>query len=220
MVFVPFTGIDNHRKCVTVSSGLLLREDIEAYTWLLTSFMTTHEKQPTMIVTDQDGAMKLAIEEVLTKSKHRLCMWRIMQKIPAKACQILECKTKKGCEIVKVRDKRASAYRILNTRKEKDVVQQNEYVTEYKIRKCLCCGEKTNKHTKSTCPSNPKCVAKLARLVAAAEQGTTTPAATEQATTTATVAQERQLQLLLTKQQQLQLFLKNQLTLLEISYFV
>ncbi|GJV71963.1 C2 calcium-dependent membrane-targeting protein, partial [Tanacetum coccineum] len=72
MVFVPFTGIDNHRKCVTVGSGLLLREDIEAYTWLLTSFMTAHEKQPTMIVTDQDGAMKLAIEEVLTESKHRL----------------------------------------------------------------------------------------------------------------------------------------------------
>ncbi|GKA90228.1 FAR1-related sequence 5-like protein [Tanacetum coccineum] len=84
MVFVPFTGIDNHRKCVTVGSGLLLREDTEAYTWLLRSFMTAHKKQPTMIVTDQDGAMKLAIEEVLTKSKHKLCMWHIMQKIPAK----------------------------------------------------------------------------------------------------------------------------------------
>ncbi|GKE20299.1 hypothetical protein Tco_1431811, partial [Tanacetum coccineum] len=53
------------------------------------------------------------------------------------------------------------------------------------IWKCLCYGEKTNKHTKSTCPSNPKYVAKLARLVAAAaEQGTTTAAATEQATIT------------------------------------
>ncbi|GJR64988.1 FAR1-related sequence 5-like protein [Tanacetum coccineum] len=87
MVFVPFTGIDNHRKCVTVGSGLLLREDTKAYTWLLRSFMTAHEKQPTMIVTDQDGAMKLAIEEVLTESKHRLCMWHIMQKIPAKICK-------------------------------------------------------------------------------------------------------------------------------------
>nr|GEX90691.1 retrovirus-related Pol polyprotein from transposon TNT 1-94 [Tanacetum cinerariifolium] len=37
-----------------------------------------------MIVTDQDGAMKLAIEEVLTESKHILCMWHIMQKILAK----------------------------------------------------------------------------------------------------------------------------------------
>ncbi|GJY74453.1 FAR1 DNA binding domain, zinc finger, SWIM-type, MULE transposase domain containing protein [Tanacetum coccineum] len=49
--------------------------------------------------------------------------------------------------------------------------------------------EKTNKHTKSTCPSNPKYVAKLARIVAAG-QGATTVAATEQATTTATVFEE------------------------------
>ncbi|GKB09591.1 FAR1-related sequence 5-like protein [Tanacetum coccineum] len=53
---------------------MLLREDTEAYTWLLTSFMTAHEKQPTMVVTDQDRAMKRAMEAVLTESTHRLCM--------------------------------------------------------------------------------------------------------------------------------------------------
>ncbi|GKC86879.1 FAR1-related sequence 5-like protein, partial [Tanacetum coccineum] len=40
-----------------------------------------------MIVTDQDGAMKRAIEAVFTKAKHRLCMWHIMQKIPSKICK-------------------------------------------------------------------------------------------------------------------------------------
>ena len=88
MVFVPFTGIDNHKKCVNLGSGMLLREDTEAYTWLLTSFMTAYEKQPTMVVTDQDGAMKRAIEAVLTESTHRLCMWHIMQKVPAKVFEI------------------------------------------------------------------------------------------------------------------------------------
>ncbi|GJZ02156.1 FAR1-related sequence 5-like protein [Tanacetum coccineum] len=88
MVFVPFTGIDNHLKCVNFGSGILLREDTEAYTWLLTSFMTAHEKQPTMVVTDQDGAMKRAIEAVLTESTHRLCMWHIMQKVQAKVFEI------------------------------------------------------------------------------------------------------------------------------------
>nr|GFA35575.1 hypothetical protein [Tanacetum cinerariifolium] len=52
MVCVPFTGIDNHKKCVTVGSRLLLKEDTKAYTWLLRSFMIAHEKQPIMIVTD------------------------------------------------------------------------------------------------------------------------------------------------------------------------
>nr|GEW97085.1 zinc finger, SWIM-type [Tanacetum cinerariifolium] len=84
MVSVPFTEIDNHIQSVNFGSRMLLREDTEAYTWLLTSLMTAHEKQPTMIVTDQDGAMKREIEAVLTEYTHRLCMWHIMQKVPAK----------------------------------------------------------------------------------------------------------------------------------------
>ncbi|GKC75996.1 FAR1-related sequence 5-like protein [Tanacetum coccineum] len=356
--------------------------------------MTAHEKQATMIVTDQDRAMKLAIEEVLTESKHRLCMWHIMQKIPAKICKeiydekdfkerfnkvvwnmfmepmefeekwskliedfglqnhkwmtkisesenaFFKSFTNHGSTLVnfmmcfesamerqryrqevldfrtfdsapklhtklkieihasKVRDKRVAAYKTLNKETGKEVVQEKEYVAEYKvlrsleddsmectcrhflrykflcrrvfyvlknrdiqvipkkyilrrwrrdiippalrrntnrygekngtitkltneanfvavnkggrrgehrksgreialksktrqIHKCLCCREKTNKHTKSTCPSNPKYVSKLARLVAAAaEQGTTTAATTEQATTTATAAEQ------------------------------
>nr|GEX54228.1 hypothetical protein [Tanacetum cinerariifolium] len=85
-----FAFLKLHTKNIGMLSAssliMLLKEDIEAYTWLLKSFMTTHEKQPTMVVTDQDGAMKRAIEAVLTESKHRLCMWHIMQKVPAKIC--------------------------------------------------------------------------------------------------------------------------------------
>ncbi|GJR89286.1 FAR1-related sequence 5-like protein [Tanacetum coccineum] len=88
MKFVPFIGIDNHGKCVTLGSGMLLHEDTKSYTWLLNAFMTAFLKEPTMIVTDQDGAMKRAIEAVFTKAKHRLCMWHIMQKIPSKNREI------------------------------------------------------------------------------------------------------------------------------------
>ncbi|GKE28711.1 FAR1-related sequence 5-like protein, partial [Tanacetum coccineum] len=84
MKFVPFIGIDNHGKCVTLGLGMLLHEDTQSYMWLLTAFMTAFLKEPTMIVTDQDGAMKRAIEAVFKKAKHRLCMWHIMQKIPSK----------------------------------------------------------------------------------------------------------------------------------------
>ncbi|GJR15984.1 FAR1-related sequence 5-like protein [Tanacetum coccineum] len=71
MKFVPFIGIDNHGKCVTLGSGMLLHEDTQSYTWLLTAFMSAFLKEPTMIVTDQDGAMKRAIEAVFKKSKHK-----------------------------------------------------------------------------------------------------------------------------------------------------
>ncbi|GKD26115.1 FAR1-related sequence 5-like protein [Tanacetum coccineum] len=66
MKFVPFIGIDNHWKCVTLDSGMLLHEDTQSYMWLLTTFMSAFLKEPTMIVTGQDGAMKRAIEVVIS----------------------------------------------------------------------------------------------------------------------------------------------------------
>ncbi|GKE68886.1 regulation of nuclear pre-mRNA domain-containing protein 1B, partial [Tanacetum coccineum] len=84
MKFIPFIGIDNHGKCVTLGSGMLLHEDTKSKTWLLTAFMSAFLKEPTMTVTDQDGAMKRAIEAIFKKAKHGLCMWHIMQKIPTK----------------------------------------------------------------------------------------------------------------------------------------
>ncbi|XP_035837694.1 protein FAR1-RELATED SEQUENCE 6-like [Helianthus annuus] len=63
MVFVPFTGIDNHCRNVTVLAGLLASESIESYKWLLNSFLKSFGQQPNVVVTDQDPAMKQAIEE-------------------------------------------------------------------------------------------------------------------------------------------------------------
>ncbi|GKC46059.1 FAR1-related sequence 5-like protein [Tanacetum coccineum] len=78
---------NSNKKCVTLGSGILLHEDTESYTWLLKAFMSALLKEPTKIVTYQDGAMKRAIEAVFTKAKHRLCMWHITQKIPSKICK-------------------------------------------------------------------------------------------------------------------------------------
>ncbi|GKA91766.1 FAR1-related sequence 5-like protein [Tanacetum coccineum] len=80
MVFVPFTAIDNHRKCVTVAAGLLKNETTKSYIWLLKAF----GKAPSIVVTDQDGATRNAIEAEFGGSKHRLCRWHITQKLPAK----------------------------------------------------------------------------------------------------------------------------------------
>lgn len=85
MIFVPFTGVDHHKKCVTFGAGMLYDETIESYTWLLNTFLTAHKhRQPTFILTDQDAAMKQAVSTVFTKSIHRLCMWHIMRKLPSK----------------------------------------------------------------------------------------------------------------------------------------
>ncbi|XP_021979744.1 protein FAR-RED IMPAIRED RESPONSE 1-like [Helianthus annuus] len=84
MVFVSFTGIDNHCRNVTLGAGLLASESIESYKWLLNSFVNSFGRQPKVVVTDQDPAMKQAIEEVFSTSRHRLCMWHITKKVADK----------------------------------------------------------------------------------------------------------------------------------------
>ncbi|XP_023759359.1 protein FAR1-RELATED SEQUENCE 5-like [Lactuca sativa] len=76
MVFVHFTTIDNHRKSVTFAIGLLSSETTESYVWLLKTFLKTFGKQPTVVLTDEDAAMKIAIERILSDSRHRLSMDR------------------------------------------------------------------------------------------------------------------------------------------------
>ncbi|XP_035832717.1 protein FAR1-RELATED SEQUENCE 5-like [Helianthus annuus] len=62
MIFVPFTCVDHHKKCVTFGVGLLYDETFGSYTWLLTTFLKAdNTKQPTLVLTDQDAAMKQAV---------------------------------------------------------------------------------------------------------------------------------------------------------------
>ena len=84
MIFVPFTGVDHHKKCVIFGAGMLYDETIESYTWLLNTFLAAHKKQPIFVLTDQDASMKQAVSTVFTTSIHRLCMWHIMRKLPSK----------------------------------------------------------------------------------------------------------------------------------------
>ena len=84
MVFVPFTGIDNHKRCVTFGAGLLSTEDWESYTWLLECFIRAFKTQPRVVLTDQFPAMKIAIRKVFFKSIHRLCLWHITSKLQIK----------------------------------------------------------------------------------------------------------------------------------------
>ncbi|GKC69596.1 FAR1 DNA binding domain, zinc finger, SWIM-type, MULE transposase domain containing protein [Tanacetum coccineum] len=84
MVLIPFTGIDNHNRCVIFAAALLANESAIKYTWLLKKFKKVFVKLLKVVVTDQDPAMKIAIEEILPNTRHRLCMWHIMAKVTTK----------------------------------------------------------------------------------------------------------------------------------------
>lgn len=84
MIFAPFTGKDNHGRCVTFAAGLLSKEDVDSYTWILKRFVECMKTKPTMIITDQDPALKIAVERVMPHTNHRFCMWHIMLKVADK----------------------------------------------------------------------------------------------------------------------------------------
>ncbi|GKB63307.1 FAR1-related sequence 5-like protein, partial [Tanacetum coccineum] len=84
MILVPFTGIDNHNRCILFGAALLDSEHIKKYRWLLKRFKKIFRKAPKVVVTDQDPAMKVAIEEIFPESRHRLCMWHTMKKLAGK----------------------------------------------------------------------------------------------------------------------------------------
>ncbi|GJS89390.1 FAR1-related sequence 5-like protein [Tanacetum coccineum] len=103
MVFVPFTSINHHNRCITFASGLLSDETVCAYKWLLEKFKNAFGKDPNVVITDQDPSMKIAIPECFPNTRHRLCMWHIMQKLVTKVGTAICNKTnfkRRICDIV------------------------------------------------------------------------------------------------------------------------
>lgn len=90
MVFTPLTGVDKHNKCVTFASSLLSKEDVPHFSWAFKAFLNAMGRNPVCIVTDQCPAIKVAVPEIFKTtsdylaSRHRLCMWHITEKFPAK----------------------------------------------------------------------------------------------------------------------------------------
>jgi hypothetical protein len=85
MKFALFTGVNHHMRSIFFDGAFLADEKIESYVWLFHTFLRAMGgKAPTLIVTDEDASMRVAISIVLLDMKHRLCMWHIMKKLPEK----------------------------------------------------------------------------------------------------------------------------------------
>ncbi|TVU20393.1 hypothetical protein EJB05_36600, partial [Eragrostis curvula] len=78
--FVPFVGLDNHRKTVMFGCGILSNETVASYVWLLQAFLEAmRQRHPRSVITDGDLAMAKAIEVMMPGADHRLCSWHIEQ---------------------------------------------------------------------------------------------------------------------------------------------
>jgi len=85
MIFAPFTGVNHHRQSVTFGAAFLANEKIESFAWLFEKFLEAMGgSKPTLLITDQDPAMRVAVKNTFTTTTHRFCMWHIMKKVSEK----------------------------------------------------------------------------------------------------------------------------------------
>nr|KAJ0203732.1 hypothetical protein LSAT_V11C500290310 [Lactuca sativa] len=67
--------LEHHKKSIIFRVGLLSKETIETYQWLLIAFLSAHEgKEPKVVLIYQDAIIKQVVGSVFPKSKHKLYM--------------------------------------------------------------------------------------------------------------------------------------------------
>ncbi|KAK1683075.1 hypothetical protein QYE76_043923 [Lolium multiflorum] len=74
MPFIPFVGLNNHRKTTVFACALVSDETEDTYAWLLRTFLIAMcQKKPKGVITDGDAAMILAIQNVVPNVWQSLC---------------------------------------------------------------------------------------------------------------------------------------------------
>ncbi|XP_071694578.1 protein FAR1-RELATED SEQUENCE 6-like [Rutidosis leptorrhynchoides] len=93
MPFAPFVGVNHHGQSMLFGCGLVSREDTETYVWLFKAWLECMGgRSPKAIITDQCRAIQGAVARVFPESRHRLCLWHIMKKVPEKLGKLKQYK--------------------------------------------------------------------------------------------------------------------------------
>lgn len=80
---VPVVGVNHHGQTILLGCAILSNVDAKTLTWLFTRWLECmHGHAPNGIITEDDKAMKNAIEVAFPKARHRWCLWHIMKKVP------------------------------------------------------------------------------------------------------------------------------------------
>nr|XP_051190431.1 uncharacterized protein LOC127303766 [Lolium perenne] len=78
MPFIPFVGLNNHRRTMVFGCAIVSDETEETYVWLLQTFLKAMcQKKPLSVITDADSAMIRAIRTVFPDVWHRICSWHV-----------------------------------------------------------------------------------------------------------------------------------------------
>ncbi|XP_057775291.1 protein FAR1-RELATED SEQUENCE 5-like [Salvia miltiorrhiza] len=70
MIFTPFTGRDNHGRCISFGAAIISNEDTESYAWVFDKFVEIMGRAPGVLITDQDPAVKKAVASSWKETRH------------------------------------------------------------------------------------------------------------------------------------------------------
>ncbi|CAM0906862.1 unnamed protein product [Alopecurus aequalis] len=80
--FVPFVGLNRHRRPVVLGCGVVTDQSSDSLVWLLRAYMlSTGQESPKSVITDGSDAVVHAVKAVLPQSNHRICSWQVEQGI-------------------------------------------------------------------------------------------------------------------------------------------
>ncbi|XP_056697919.1 protein FAR1-RELATED SEQUENCE 5-like [Spinacia oleracea] len=85
--FSNFVGVNHHGKTILLGCALVSHQTAETFVWLFRAWLSCMGgKDPAAMMTDQDAFMRKAIRIAMPmpKTRHRWCMWHIMQKFSRK----------------------------------------------------------------------------------------------------------------------------------------
>ncbi|KAJ4970510.1 hypothetical protein NE237_003609 [Protea cynaroides] len=78
--FAPIVGVNHHLQTILFGCAILLTETENSFAWLLRTLLNAmYGRHPATIITNPNVALTKAIERVLPKTHHRLCLWHIFQ---------------------------------------------------------------------------------------------------------------------------------------------
>ncbi|XP_038701831.1 protein FAR-RED ELONGATED HYPOCOTYL 3-like [Tripterygium wilfordii] len=111
MPFAPFVGVNHHGHSILLGCGLISSEDTKTFVWLFKIWLACMGGvAPQGIITDQDRAMKNAIQVVFPNTRHRWYLWHIMKKVPEKLGSYRDYNDIKKLSTKAVYDSRSSTF--------------------------------------------------------------------------------------------------------------